>query len=96
MMRTVTPGLRGELSRWLLEVDAGVFVGNIPARVRDKLWDKIFWKLGADGAAMMIHTAPTEQGFVVRSEGFLNRTTVDCEGLTLIRFKQIRKRPAKP
>lgn len=25
--RAVTPGVRGELSKWMLEVDAGVFVG---------------------------------------------------------------------
>ncbi|WP_423232601.1 type I-E CRISPR-associated endoribonuclease Cas2e, partial [Bacillus licheniformis] len=32
-------GLRGHLTRWLLEISPGVFVGHVPARVRDALWD---------------------------------------------------------
>ena len=28
-------GLRGHLTRWLLEISPGVFVGHVPARVRD-------------------------------------------------------------
>lgn len=91
--RAVSPGVRGELSRWMLEVDAGVFVGNVPARVRDKLWEKLFWKLGSAGAAIMIYSSRTEQGFTVRSEGILDRTIVEIEGLALMRFKQVRKQP---
>ena len=34
----VPPRLRGYLSRWLLEVRAGVFVGDYSVRVREKLW----------------------------------------------------------
>ena len=90
--RAVTPGVRGELSRWMLEVDAGVFVGNVPARIRDKLWEKLFWKLGTSGAALMIYSASNEQGFEIRTEGILDRTMIDLEGLTLMRFKQVRKK----
>ena len=30
-------GLRGDLTRWLLEVSPGTFVGNVSAKVRDAL-----------------------------------------------------------
>lgn len=93
--RAVTPGVRGELSRWMLEVDAGVFVGSIPARVRDKLWKKLFFKLGEKGAAILIFPARNEQGFDIRTEGVLDRTLVDLEGLALMRFKQVRKRKSE-
>ncbi|AEE44662.1 type I-E CRISPR-associated endoribonuclease Cas2e [Cellulomonas fimi] len=33
-------GLRGHLTRWLLEVSAGVFVGHTSTRVRDELWNR--------------------------------------------------------
>ena len=33
--------LRGELTKWLLEVKPGVFVGKVSAMVRERLWDKI-------------------------------------------------------
>ena len=90
--RAVTPGVRGELSKWMLEVDAGVFVGSVPARVRDKLWEKLFWKLGERGAAVLIYSARNEQGFEIRTEGVLDRTLVDFEGIMLMRFKQVRRR----
>nr|WP_252831049.1 type I-E CRISPR-associated endoribonuclease Cas2e [Bifidobacterium catenulatum] len=34
-------GLRGDLTRWLLEISPGVFVGHLDARVREKLWERI-------------------------------------------------------
>ena len=34
-------GLRGNLSRWLFEISPGVFVGNISARVRDAIWERV-------------------------------------------------------
>ena len=33
--------LRGDLSKWLCEINTNVYVGQISARVRDALWDKI-------------------------------------------------------
>ena len=90
IVRAVNPGVRGELSRWMIEVDAGVFVGSIPARVRDKLWDILLRKLEDRGAALMIYAARTEQGFAIKSEGVLDRTVVDMEDLALMRFKSVR------
>ena len=33
--------LRGDLSKWLIEINSGVFVGNLSARVRDAVWNRI-------------------------------------------------------
>ncbi len=41
ILESVPTSVRGELTRWLLELHAGVFVGNISAMVRDKLWEMI-------------------------------------------------------
>ncbi len=41
LLEKVPTTVRGELTRWLLELRAGVFVGNISALVRDKLWDML-------------------------------------------------------
>jgi CRISPR-associated protein Cas2 len=78
----VPVSIRGELTRWLLEARAGVFVGNVSARVREKLWERICGSM-AGGAGIMIHSAATEQGFTVRFWGATNRSVVDYEGLTL-------------
>ena len=41
VLERVTPSLRGELTRWLIQPKTGVFVGRVSARVRDLLWEKI-------------------------------------------------------
>lgn len=42
------PGLRGHLTRWMIEVAAGVYVGNPSRRVREKFWPTIAERI-ADG-----------------------------------------------
>lgn len=54
-------GLRGFLTRWLIEISAGVFVGRVSARVRDQLWMRVE-EMAKDGRAIMVHSADTEQG----------------------------------
>lgn len=75
--------LRGELTRWLLEVSAGVYVGHVPARVRDMLWLRIIEDV-ARGRALMIHTARNEQGMTFRVHNHAWEA-VDHEGLVLMR-----------
>ena len=75
--------LRGELSRWMIEPRAGVFVGTISALVRDKLWEHVA-RAGIDGGATMLYTSNTEQKFAVRSFGSTSRQIVEFEGLVLV------------
>jgi CRISPR-associated protein Cas2 len=76
--------LRGELSRWLFEVQAGVFTGRVSALVRNELWQMIEKKLGK-GSAVMIYSANNEQGFKAQMLGNPSRTLVDIEGLLLVK-----------
>ena len=39
ILECVPSSLRGELTRWMLELKAGVFVGTMSAMVRDRLWE---------------------------------------------------------
>ena len=41
MLEKSTPSQRGEMSRLTLKIKSGVFISNLNARVRDKLWEKI-------------------------------------------------------
>ena len=81
----VPDSLRGALSRWTIEVVPGIFVGTVSARVRDELWDAASQVVG-DGAAVLIHPAPNEQGFDLRTAGSRRRHPIDFDGLTLIRM----------
>ena len=80
----VPPSLRGEMSRWMLEVHPGVFVGSPSALVRDRLWEKACSSSKA-GSCILVHSSDSEQGFAVRTWGPTRRAIEDYDGLTLIR-----------
>lgn len=87
ILERVPTGLRGELTRWLLEPKTGVFVGSVSAMVRDRLWDMVCERAG-DGGCILIHGAANEQGFKLVTHGLPSRTVEDFEGLYLIRIAQ--------
>ncbi|MFC9602410.1 type I-E CRISPR-associated endoribonuclease Cas2e [Streptomyces niveus] len=76
------PGLRGFLTRWLLEISSGVFIGNPSARIRDILWDEV-QQYANQGRALLAHTTNNEQGYTFRTHDHAWRP-VDHEGITLI------------
>lgn len=41
MVSDCPPKIRGDLSKWLCEINTGVFVGNVSSRVRDEIWDRV-------------------------------------------------------
>jgi CRISPR-associated protein Cas2 len=84
VLERVPTSLRGELTRWLLELRAGVFVGTVSALVRDRLWELACEKMGG-GAGILVHSASNEQGFAIRFWGATTRTIEDFDGLTLVR-----------
>lgn len=81
-------GLRGDLTRWLMEISPGVFVGRPSARIRDLLWIRTI-ELCKDGKAILVYSADTEQGLDFRVHHH-DWETVDRDGLTLM------LRPSEP
>ncbi|ALC04818.1 hypothetical protein CDES_01760 [Corynebacterium deserti GIMN1.010] len=76
--------LRGHLTRWLIEISPGVFVGRPTARVRDEIWDMIVSTLTNGRAVMTFPTRDNEQGFDIRVHRSQWEKT-DFEGVTLMR-----------
>ncbi|MBX3069077.1 MAG: type I-E CRISPR-associated endoribonuclease Cas2 [Thermomicrobiales bacterium] len=83
ILERVSPSARGELTKWLIEVKAGVFVGRVSAMVRDRLWEKIVDGM-RDGSAVLIYSTNTEQGYAMQMIGDRSRIVRDFEGLSLI------------
>lgn len=80
--RNASPRLRGLLRRYLLEVDSGVFVGSVDARVREHLWEVA---CSEAGGALLAHPSQREQRFDVRCFGeWADRAPEDWEGFTVI------------
>ena len=84
ILENVSPGFRGLVSQWMLEVKAGVYVGNISAGVRIRLWEKVQNNVG-EGAAMIIYSVQNEQGFAIEVCRTPYRDVVNMDGLYLIR-----------
>ena len=87
MLEKVPRSLRGELSRWMIEPKAGVFVGKMSAAVREMLWEKAV-KKSKGGGCIQVYPAQCEQGFAVRMWGDTSREIVDMEGLTLVKIQK--------
>lgn len=75
-------GLRGDLTKWLLEISAGVFVGQVSARVRDHLWERIK-ETTKGGRVTMVFNTNNEQRLDFRVH---NSTwePIDFDGIKLM------------
>lgn len=87
----VPPRLRGRLAIWLLEVRAGVYVGDVSRRVREMLWEQV-GELAEEGNVVMAWATNTESGFDFQTYGVNRRMPVDYEGLRLVSFLPIQKK----
>lgn len=74
--------LRGDLSKWLVEINVGVYVGRVSARVREELWKRVVKYVKA-GRATMVYQAQNEQGmkFRVHNSEWM---PIEFDGLTLM------------
>ena len=79
------PRLRGRLAIWLLEIRAGVYVGNYAARIRDYIWEQV--EVGIeDGNAVMAWRTNNEAGFDFVTVGKNRRVPVEVDGAKLVSF----------
>lgn len=81
----VPPRLRGRLAVWLLEVRAGVYVGDVGQRVREMLWQQVE-AMAEQGNVVMAWATNTESGFDFVTYGDNRRQPVDFDGLRLVTF----------
>jgi len=74
--------LRGDLTKWLLEINPGVFVGRMNARVRENIW-ALVKKFAKNGRATMVFNASNEQrlDFKVHNSEW---EPIDFDGIKLI------------
>ena len=84
----VPPRLRGRLAIWLLEVRAGVYVGDTSKRVREMIWQQVS-ELVEEGNVVMAWATNTESGFDFQTLGQNRRIPVDLDGLRLVSFLPI-------
>ena len=85
VLENAPPRLRGRLAIWLLEIRAGVYVGNYSVKVRDHIWEHVKVGLG-EGNAVMAWRANNEAGFDFVTLGTNRRIPVEIDGAKLVSF----------
>ena len=81
----VPPRLRGRLAVWLVEVRAGVYVGDLSTRVREMIWRQVAEGI-EEGNAVLTWSTNTESGFDFLTLGKNRRMPVELDGLKLVSF----------
>lgn len=76
------PALRGDLTKWLQEINTGVYVGRVSARVRDKIWKRV-QDSSKSGRATMVFSTNNEQRMDFRVHNS-KWEPIDFDGLKLI------------
>ena len=88
VVENVPPRLRGRLAVWLIEIRAGVYVGDLSTKVREMLWYQV--EIGLEeGNAIMTWSTNTESGFDFLTLGENRRLPIEIDGLKLVSFYPI-------
>ncbi|MEN8205533.1 MAG: type I-E CRISPR-associated endoribonuclease Cas2e [Pseudomonadota bacterium] len=81
----VPPRLRGRLAVWLLQVRAGVYLGDVSRRVREMIWEQCE-AFNEEGNIVMAWATNTESGYDFQTTGENRRIPVELDGLRLVSF----------
>lgn len=81
----VPPRLRGRLALWLLEVRAGVYIGDVSRRTREMIWQQLSEGC-EDGNVVMAWVSRHESGYEFQTLGSNRRVPVEFDGLRLVAF----------
>lgn len=87
VLENLLEGEKGHITRWLIEVKSGVFVGNVNVEIREKIWQRVQDSRSKDASALIIYKDNTEQGYSMKMIGNPRRYIVDFEGLSFVATK---------
>lgn len=75
--------MRGDLTKWCQEIQSGVYVGNVSARIRERLWQRITHSKGL-GEATIVYNTNNELGYTFRTTR-KDKQVVDADGIPLMK-----------
>lgn len=86
VLENAPPRLRGRMAIWLLEVRAGVYVGDFNRKVREYIWNQIVEGIEEGNAVIAWRNPGNEAGFEFDTVGSNRRVPVDYDGVRLVEF----------
>ena len=85
VVNNAPPRLRGRLAVWLLEIRAGVYIGNYSRRTREMIWQEVRDHI-EEGDAIIAWATPSDNGYAFETCGANRRIPVDLDGMKLVSF----------
>lgn len=85
-IKKVPPSLRGDLTKWMQEINTGVYVGNFNSRIREYLWKRVGEQIGS-GEAAMSYACRNEIGYDFKTLN-TERHVIDFDGLPLMMYQE--------
>lgn len=82
--------LRGRMAIWLLEVRAGIYIGDVSRRTREMIWEQL-QEGHEDGNVVMAWASNHESGYEFQTLGINRRLPVEFDGLHLVAFHPTNK-----
>ncbi len=96
VLENAPPRLRGRMAIWLLEVRAGVYVGDYYRKIRDYLWNQVTHGIGDGNAVILWRDQGEEAGFQFETIGKNRRIPVEFDGVRLVEFLPEASNPDPP
>ena len=84
----VPPRLRGRMAIWLLEVRAGVYIGDVSKRTREMIWQQLSEGC-EDGNVVMAWASNHESGYEFQTLGENRRIPIEFDGLRFVAFRPL-------
>ncbi|MEQ1439986.1 type I-E CRISPR-associated endoribonuclease Cas2e [Fontimonas sp. SYSU GA230001] len=86
VLENAPPRLRGRMAVWLLEIRAGVYVGEYNRKIREYLWSQVIEGIEDGNAVIVWRDSGKEAGFEFETVGRNRRVPVDFDGVKLVEF----------
>jgi CRISPR-associated protein Cas2 len=84
ILHKIRVGIRGQLTRWLIQPQTNVYVGHPSARIRDRIWQLVCEEINIKGgSAILICPDACEQGCRILTHGDTPKSMRDFDGLVL-------------
>jgi len=82
LVKKIPPAVKGVLSRWMIEVQPGIFVGTLSARTRSMLWEYLCQEVDTQtGFCHLIHKSNNAQGYIISVHGKAPKLLEDFDGI---------------
>ena len=82
-VQNAPPHTHGVLSRWMLHLAPGLYVGTLNKRVREQVWTELK-EIIEPGRAALVYPANNEQRYTIETYGTGRYEPIDMEGITLV------------